>query len=574
MQGTVNNTRTILILLLFVLSAMDVSGVAAADRGVTVAGKDNLPPKTWGTYHALVIGINDYQYWPRLQTAEKDARVMRDVLVAKYGFQDAHVTLRLNEDASRRQIIRDLRRIATSMEDNDNLLIYYAGHGQLDEFTGDGYWIPAEGEMKDPGTWLANSFIKSLLSSERLLAKNVIIIADSCYSGSMLRGGPSLLQMEGKGYRNKLAKAASKRSRQVISSGGVEPVADGGADGHSLFAYYLIKALRDNDREVIDLENLFHTRVWKPVTEIGDQRPNVGRLKTPMDDDGQFVLYNQGWVESQQQRRAQQAAATQQKRQAEEADRMAAIQAERQKLELERQQLKMEQELATQKQQLEMERMRMKLEKQQQELEYAKLEARMKQIEAERTLQEQNASKSVTMAAVSPKTRAAQPLPDGSLRIALLPLHTTVRKSWHGSSTKKFQAGIVTGILEGLNRTQNAHLAYSYRPFPELFAEFSVSPVTGDPPFDKDLDALWKKPSFMGTLEPKKDAAIQYGKRIGADVVILVRGENDRNFKDVALFAIDTRDGKSYREGGNISAKQTKGEVKRMIRSVMENIPK
>jgi len=39
--------------------------------------------------------------------------------------------------------------------------------------------------------------------------------------------------------------------------------------------------------------------VWKPVTEIGNQRPNVGRLKTPMDQDGQFVLYNAAWVKEQ-----------------------------------------------------------------------------------------------------------------------------------------------------------------------------------------------------------------------------------------------------------------------------------
>jgi hypothetical protein len=67
-------------------------------------------------------------------------------------------------------------------------------------------------------------------------------------------------------------------------------VADGGRDGHSLFDYYFLKALKENNRQIIDLENLFHTYVWKPVTEIGDQRPNVGRLKTPMDEDGQFIL--------------------------------------------------------------------------------------------------------------------------------------------------------------------------------------------------------------------------------------------------------------------------------------------
>ncbi|MCP3952728.1 MAG: caspase family protein [Desulfobacterales bacterium] len=276
--------------LLVAISLIIIPSVFAqnSQRGMAIVSDSN----TWGRYHALIIGINTYKEWPQLRTAVKDATVIRDTLVSRYGFDKKNVILRVNSNASRLQIIRDLRYLAQSMRKNDNLFIYYAGHGQLDDFTGDGYWVPVEGKLKDPGTWVANSFIKGLLSSEKLQAKNVVVIADSCYSGSMLRGGPSLMSLNDQRYREKLAEKASLRSRQVISSGGVEPVADGGAEGHSLFAFYLIDALRKNDRKVIDLENLFHTKVWKPVTEIGDQRPNVGRLKTPMDQDGQFVLYN------------------------------------------------------------------------------------------------------------------------------------------------------------------------------------------------------------------------------------------------------------------------------------------
>jgi len=261
----------------------------AAQRGITVAGPDDIPPGTWGTYHALIIGINDYQQWPQLQTAVKDATALSRVLTERYGFSPETVTLRTDKAANRLQIISDIRALATAMKPDDNLLLYYAGHGQLDDLTGDGYWIPVDGDAKNPGTWIANSFIKAVLSSEQVRAKNVVVIADSCYSGAMLRGGPSQLTLDGD-YMTKLVKAAAKRSRQVISSGGLEPVADGGAEGHSLFAFYLLTALRENDREAIDLENLFHTKIWKPVSEIGNQRPNVGRLKTPMDRDGQFVL--------------------------------------------------------------------------------------------------------------------------------------------------------------------------------------------------------------------------------------------------------------------------------------------
>jgi formylglycine-generating enzyme required for sulfatase activity len=254
---------------------------------VEVAEESESP---WGNYHALIIGINKYQEWPRLKTAVRDAEGLKDVLVRRYRFPEDQVIIKVDKEATRKAIIRDLRDLASNLTKKDNLLIYFAGHGQLDDLTGDGFWVPVEGKPKAPDTWISHSNIKNILSSEKVIAKNIVVVADSCYSGTLLRGGPSLLSVEDKGYRLKLKKMASHRSRQVITSGGLEPVADGGRNGHSLFAYYLLRGLEENMKDVVDLENLFHTYVWKPVTEIGGQRPNVGRLKTPMDEDGQFVL--------------------------------------------------------------------------------------------------------------------------------------------------------------------------------------------------------------------------------------------------------------------------------------------
>jgi uncharacterized caspase-like protein len=268
-----------------------LSGFSKDNRGIDqVTGKAQISRAVWGKYHALIIGINNYKEWPELRTAVKDARSLKGILVKRYGFGKDHVILRTDGQATRLGLIRDLRNLASKLGSQDNLLVYFAGHGQIDDLTGDGYWIPVEGKLKDPATWISHSTVKNILSSEKLRAKNIVVVADSCYSGILLRGGPSLLTLNDHAYKEKLAKLASRRSRQVICSGGLEPVVDGGRDGHSLFAYYFLTALKENKRDVIDLENLFHTKVWKYVTEIGGQRPNVGRLKTPMDEDGQFVL--------------------------------------------------------------------------------------------------------------------------------------------------------------------------------------------------------------------------------------------------------------------------------------------
>ncbi|MDM8521760.1 caspase family protein [Desulfococcaceae bacterium HSG8] len=243
-----------------------------------------------GKNYALIAGINAYTEWPVLNTAVNDAAELKNVLTKRYEFPEKNVILRTDKDATRVNLIRDIRRLAAGLTQNDNLLIYFAGHGRLDDLTSDGYWIPVEGKLGDPTTWITNSVIKSILTSEKVRGKNIAVVADSCYSANLLRGGSSSLSFSDRNYQERLLELARKKSRQIFTSGGMEPVADSGRDNHSLFAYYFLRALKENTCDIIDLENLLLTKVWKPVSEKGGQRPNTGRLKTPMDEDGQFIL--------------------------------------------------------------------------------------------------------------------------------------------------------------------------------------------------------------------------------------------------------------------------------------------
>jgi len=499
---------------------LSVAYAPAQQRGLAVIPELNKPGN-WGQYHALIIGINDYERWPRLQTAVKDATVLRDLLVSRYGFAQKNVILRTDKKASRMQINRDLRYLAQSMRPEDNLLIYYAGHGQLDDLTGDGYWVPAEGAMKDPSTWVANSYIKAILSSEKVQAKNVVVIADSCYSGSMLRGGPSLMSMDDQRYREKLAEKASLRSRQVISSGGVEPVADGGAEGHSLFAFYLIDALRKNDREVIDLENLFHTKVWKPVTEIGDQRPNVGRLKTPMDQDGQFVLYNAAWAKQQQTRRAAAEAEKQKQTQAQQkaAVATAELELQRQRFEMEKQKLALEREQLVQQKALEMERL--KIERQKQEIEYARLQARLSEMEAKKKANEEVASRGggkrdQLLAAVSPATTRPPGAPEGSYRLAIFPLNYFTADYGDGY-LQQYEMKTLQGVAAFAAENDRLTLQYSYQTIadnPE-----SVTLLSERLP-GRELE-VWKKKNIFSKKEPDWKEIRKIGLEIGANPIVL-----------------------------------------------------
>ncbi|MCF8061838.1 MAG: caspase family protein [Deltaproteobacteria bacterium] len=519
-----------------------ISPAPASQRGLELTTQPSFLNEALGTYHALIIGIDKYREWNHLQTAVKDAVALRNVLVESYGFDEKNVRLRTDEEATRLRIISDLRELAADLGETDNLLVYFAGHGQLDDLTGDGYWIPVEGELKNPGTWISQATIKGILGSEKARAKNVVVIADSCYSGTLLRGGPSLLKIEGGAYLDKLAEAASKRSRQVITSGGLEPVADGGRDGHSLFAYYLIKALRENDREVVDLENLFHTRVWAPVTQIGGQRPNVGRLKTPMDEDGQFVLKNRGL----EKRRAALAA-----EEARERDRTDArprgeagewdrLEAERRLLEAERRQLEEERRLLKERKTLEAERLALEKEKQ-----LMAVEAERKRLEKEKDrigTPEPEAESAPRVTSLPPAGAPPPPAPaDGGITVGVLPWRFDHRTHLTNKISPKFSFDIVAAELAETREFRLTHSAYPA----EGTAAQGVRMVSLS---SEEGESLWVKQGVFSKTRLDTKAAASIGRRLGVDLVFMLHVTSSGAGPEIAVSIIDTSTGRVFTE--------------------------
>ncbi len=61
------------------------------------------------------------------------------VLEEKYGIRVAKLT-----NATRGDITGALNRLPQTLTEKDNLLVYYAGHGVLDEAAGAGYWQPVD----------------------------------------------------------------------------------------------------------------------------------------------------------------------------------------------------------------------------------------------------------------------------------------------------------------------------------------------------------------------------------------------------------------------------------------------
>jgi len=85
-----------------------------------------------------------------------------------------------------------------------------------------------------------------------------------------------------------MEKLALKRTRVVMSSGGLEPVADAGIGEHSVFAAALITALKEN-KGIIDGTQLFE-RVRNPVMSNADQTPEYADIHRAGHDGGDFIF--------------------------------------------------------------------------------------------------------------------------------------------------------------------------------------------------------------------------------------------------------------------------------------------
>ncbi len=238
----------------------------------------------FGSYHALVIGINNYMDMKKLASANWDAKEVARKLKEKYNFK---TTLLL--DATRAEILLALDRMRATLGANDNLLIYYAGHGVLDSAGDEGYWLPADASPENRLNWISSATLTTNIKA--MLAKHVMVVADSCYSGKLTR--TSILINGALGMENRPKDyyyfMARKKARTVMCSGGLEPVLDGqGRDGHSVFAAAFLEAL-ENNKGVLDATELF-VQLRRPVVLNSDQTPEYGDIRKSGHDGGDFLF--------------------------------------------------------------------------------------------------------------------------------------------------------------------------------------------------------------------------------------------------------------------------------------------
>lgn len=231
-----------------------------------------------GTNYLLAIGVDRYEYLPRLYNCVKDARDMVAELTDRYQFEKENITTLFDAEATRTNIYRAFRRVAQKVNSNDNFLIYFSGHGEYDQIFEQGYWIPVEAGQDAHDQYIPNSEIRAFLSAVK--SRHTFLMADSCFSGALFAKG--------------VAKEVSKRyesdpSRWGLTSGRNEIVSDGQPGDNSPFAESLLYRLRQNTGALPVQELCAH--VVEYVAAKTNQTPIGEPIKVKGHKSGQFVFH-------------------------------------------------------------------------------------------------------------------------------------------------------------------------------------------------------------------------------------------------------------------------------------------
>ncbi len=232
--------KSLLLILLCVTIPVSLFCQKDNNRGIPPAKEKKV--KLWGTTYALVVGISYYKNLEPLNYADDDARSIRDYLLDSKIVRKENMYDRIDSNATRSNFFADLRKIYDKIrpDSNDRVIIYFAGHGDNESHTGQGYLLAYDCEQASYASSDA-IFIPQLEAEVNALSEKakVILITDACRSGNLAgqkAGALLTMRMLNTGFSG-ITKILSCEEDQLSQ----EKDFPGG--GHGVFTYYLLEAL-------------------------------------------------------------------------------------------------------------------------------------------------------------------------------------------------------------------------------------------------------------------------------------------------------------------------------------------
>ncbi|HEM8242550.1 hypothetical protein V8Q08_00690 [Acinetobacter baumannii] len=230
----------------------------------------------------LAIAIDEYSSTQikNLKNCLNDINSIVNILTTEYEYDSNNSEIILYtkpEQTTLSYLYSKLNEEFYNSLDNDSFLVIFAGHGEYNDYLKTGYWLCSDSKHDDPTTWFDINILISFFANSK--AKHIALISDSCFSGSIFhrtRGGG-------------LEALMNKKSRQALTSGGLEEVSDGNENENSPFNKAIQLTLRENESEILTFTAFSETTI-KHFPYNRKQTPEYGSLNIKGDSGGTYIF--------------------------------------------------------------------------------------------------------------------------------------------------------------------------------------------------------------------------------------------------------------------------------------------
>jgi tetratricopeptide (TPR) repeat protein len=259
--------------------AMERSPDAVKKNDVPVIAAQNTELVDIGKYYALIIGVQDYDD-PGIADLDQpvaDASLLYQTLTKGYTFDGGNVILLKNP--TRNAIFESLDDLQKKITAQDNLLIFYAGHGYWDEGRKQGYWLPSDAKKLNRSSWITNSDLRDNISP--ISSKHTLLITDACFAAGIFKSRSIAFDVP-----RAIKNLYELPSRKAMTSGTLKEVPD-----KSVFIEYLIKRLTQNAAKYLSAEQLYSSFRDAVINNSANgQVPQYGEIREAGDEGGDFIF--------------------------------------------------------------------------------------------------------------------------------------------------------------------------------------------------------------------------------------------------------------------------------------------
>jgi tetratricopeptide (TPR) repeat protein len=228
--------------------------------------------------YAVIIGAQNYNdpSIPSLENPVSDGVKLKLILKNNYNFSEENIYTLFNPAVT--DFKKRFAEMLEVIQPEDNLIIFYAGHGIWVDKEKKGYWLLTDAKRNDANTWLPNKTVLDLIA--KLPTRHTLLITDACFSGGVFK-----TRSLGKDAPAAMVSMNEKISRVAITSGNDTEVPD-----ESVFMKYLVKALSENKDKYLTAQKMFITQIIEAVMTETKTEPRYGTLELAGHVGGDFIF--------------------------------------------------------------------------------------------------------------------------------------------------------------------------------------------------------------------------------------------------------------------------------------------